>query len=72
MVTKNETFSKEFFNKIWFKDEEHKYIYILETKFGNKIILFKNGGQKVLWHCLIMLISVKMALLISILLPKDA
>ena len=35
----------EFFNEIWLKVGEHKYIYIFEIKFEKKNILFKNGGQ---------------------------
>ena len=29
------TFTKEFFNKIWHKVVEHEYIYIFEIKFEN-------------------------------------
>ena len=38
------TFPKEFFNEIWLKVGEHKYIYITEIIF-KKIISFWNGGQ---------------------------
>ena len=33
-----------FFNEIWLKVGEHKYIYIFEIKF-EKNILFQNGDQ---------------------------
>ena len=35
----------EFFNEIWLKIGEHKYIYIFEIKFEKKILCLKNGGQ---------------------------
>ena len=34
-------FPKEFFNKIWLKVEEHKYINIFEIKFETKLFCLK-------------------------------
>ena len=44
-------FSEDFFNKIWLKVGERKYIYIPEMKFEKKkkkkVILFKNAGKTI-------------------------
>ena len=42
------TFTKEFFNKIWFKVGEHKYIYIFEIKFEKSYSAWKWRSNEVL------------------------
>ena len=59
------TFSKEFFNKIWLKFQEHEYNYIFEIKF-EKNKKKKNKFCDIAQLCPFMLISGKMARPISI------
>ena len=42
---KKNTFPMEFFNEIWLKVGEHKYIYIFEIKFEKKNIYPKMAAE---------------------------
>ena len=48
-------FPMEFYNEIWLKVGEHKYIYIFQIRFGKKYSVRKWGLKQVLGHCAIVL-----------------
>ena len=53
---KKNNFPKEFFNEIWLKIGEYKFIYIFEIKFEKNYSVKKWWPKQVLSYCAMMLI----------------